>query len=88
MDPLIVMISVPLSTLGALFAIYVSGFTLNIYTKIGLVMLIGLISKHGILITQFTNQKLDEGLELRDALLEADHEVELWIPGFDHLSHK
>jgi multidrug efflux pump len=72
MDPLIVMISVPLSTLGALFAIYVSGFTLNIYTKIGLVMLIGLISKHGILIVNFANHlQKSEKYDVRTAVLEA-----------------
>ena len=72
MDPLIVMLSVPLSTLGAMFAMYMSGFTLNIYTEIGLVMLIGLISKHGILIVNFANhlQKTDN-LTVREAVLEA-----------------
>lgn len=72
MDPLIVMLSVPLSTLGAMFAMYMAGFTLNIYTEIGLVMLIGLISKHGILIVNFANylQKLNN-LTIHDAVLEA-----------------
>ncbi len=72
MDPLIVMISVPLSTLGALFAIYASGFTLNIYTKIGLVMLVGLISKHGILIVNFANHlQKSQHYDVRTAVLEA-----------------
>lgn len=71
-DPLIVMISVPLSTLGALFAIYAAGFTLNIYTKIGLVMLIGLISKHGILIVNFANHlQKTQHCDLRTAVLGA-----------------
>lgn len=71
-DPLIVMISVPLSTLGALVAIHWSGFTLNIYTKIGLVMLIGLISKHGILIVNFANHLQEEkGYDIRTAVIEA-----------------
>lgn len=71
-DPLIVMISVPLSTLGALFAIYAAGFTLNIYTKIGLVMLIGLISKHGILIVNFANYlQKTERYDIPKAVLEA-----------------
>ena len=72
LDPLIVMISVPLSTLGALVAIHWSGFTLNIYTKIGLVMLIGLISKHGILIVNFANYLQEaKGYDIRTAVLEA-----------------
>lgn len=72
LDPLIVMISVPLSTLGALVAIHWSGFTLNIYTKIGLVMLIGLISKHGILIVNFANHLQEiKGYDIRTAVVEA-----------------
>lgn len=70
MDPLIVMLSVPLSTLGAMFAMYLSGFTLNIYTQIGLVMLIGLISKHGILIVNFANHlQKENNLSIHDAVL-------------------
>lgn len=70
LDPLIVMLSVPLSTLGAMLAMYWAGFTLNIYTEIGLMMLIGLISKHGILIVNFANYlQQSDGYGIRDAVL-------------------
>jgi multidrug efflux pump len=71
MDPLIIMLTVPLSMTGALAALHLSGGTLNIYSQIGLVTLIGLISKHGILIVQFANRLQDEGRPLREAVVEA-----------------
>ncbi|MDB6095845.1 MAG: acriflavin resistance protein [Francisellaceae bacterium] len=69
-DPLIVLISVPMSICGALLFICVGvgGATLNIYTEVGLITLIGLISKHGILIVQFANQLRKEGLNKRQAI--------------------
>jgi multidrug efflux pump len=71
-DPLIVMLSVPLSLVGAVYAMYLSGATFNIYTKIGLIMLVGLISKHGILIVNFANMLQEEkGLSLVEAAVEA-----------------
>jgi multidrug efflux pump len=70
-DPLIIMLTVPLSITGALAALEFSGGTLNIYSQIGLVTLIGLISKHGILIVQFANRLQDEGKPLREAVVEA-----------------
>jgi hydrophobe/amphiphile efflux-1 (HAE1) family protein len=71
-DPLIVMLSVPLSLVGAMYAMYLSGATFNIYTKIGLIMLVGLISKHGILIVNFANMlQIEKGLNLIDAAIEA-----------------
>ena len=70
-DPLIILFTVPLSMTGALIALDLSGGTLNIYSQIGLVTLIGLISKHGILIVQFANQLQDQGRELREAVVEA-----------------
>jgi len=70
-DPLIIMLTVPLSMTGALLALELSGGTLNIYSQIGLVTLIGLISKHGILIVQFANSLQDQGKPLRDAVVEA-----------------
>ncbi|MGB5082114.1 MAG: efflux RND transporter permease subunit [Burkholderiales bacterium] len=70
-DPLIIMLTVPLSMTGALLALHLTGGTLNIYSQIGLVTLIGLISKHGILIVQFANRLQDEGRPLREAVLEA-----------------
>src|SRR3546814_16308151 len=65
------MLTVPLSMTGALLALELSGGTLNIYSQIGLVTLIGLISKHGILIVQFANRLQDEGRPLRQAVVEA-----------------
>jgi multidrug efflux pump len=72
-DPLIVMISVPMSICGAMIFIDlgVHGASLNIYTKVGLVTLIGLISKHGILIVQFANDQQREGYSKFDAVLRA-----------------
>jgi multidrug efflux pump len=71
LDPLIIMITVPLSMTGALLALQLSGGTLNIYSQVGLVTLIGLISKHGILIVQFANQLQEQGRSMRDAVVEA-----------------
>ncbi len=72
-DPLIILISVPMSICGAMIfiALGVGGATLNIYTEVGLVTLIGLISKHGILIVQFANDLRAEGLKKREALEQA-----------------
>ncbi|MEM7078710.1 MAG: efflux RND transporter permease subunit [Pseudomonadota bacterium] len=70
-DPLVVLISVPLSIFGAIVPLALGWATLNIYTQVGLLTLIGLISKHGILIVDFANRLLDEGLDARDAVLRA-----------------
>jgi multidrug efflux pump len=70
-DPVVIMVSVPLSITGALAALYFSGGTLNVYSQIGLITLVGLITKHGILILEFTNQLREEGRDLVDALVEA-----------------
>jgi len=70
-DPFIIMLTVPLSMFGALAAIHLTDGTLNIYSQIGLVTLIGLITKHGILIVQFANRLQDEGLALHDAVVRA-----------------
>ena len=70
-DPLIILFSVPLSMAGALLALTMFGGTLNIYSQIGLVTLIGLITKHGILIVEFANVLLRQGHELRGAVIEA-----------------
>ena len=69
-DPLIILVSVPMSIAGALIfiALGVGGATLNIYTEVGLVTLMGLISKHGILIVEFANIKQKEGLSKREAI--------------------
>lgn len=70
-DPIVIMVSVPLSLTGALAALYYSGGTMNVYSQIGLITLVGLITKHGILILEFTNQLREEGKETLDALVEA-----------------
>jgi multidrug efflux pump len=71
-DPFIILISVPLSIIGALLPLHLGLATLNIYTGIGLVTLIGLISKHGILIVEFANQLQEhEGLNARDAVIKS-----------------
>jgi multidrug efflux pump len=71
LDPLIILFSVPLSMVGALAALHLGGGTLNIYSQIGLVTLIGLITKHGILIVEFANALLRQGMALREAIVEA-----------------
>jgi len=70
-DPLMIMVSVPLSMTGALGALWLTGGTLNVYSQIGLVTLIGLITKHGILIVDFANRLQLEGTERREAIIEA-----------------
>ena len=70
-DPLVIMLAVPLSMIGALLALKWSGGSLNVYSQIGLITLVGLITKHGILIVEFTNQLRGRGLETVDALIKA-----------------
>lgn len=70
-DPLIIMLTVPLSISGALLALYLTGGTLNVYSQIGLVTLIGLITKHGILIVEFSNQMQEKGKDRAEAVVEA-----------------
>ncbi len=70
-DPLIIMLTVPLTMTGALLALNLTDGTLNIYSEIGLVTLIGLISKHGILIVEFANTLQAQGKSVRDAVIEA-----------------
>lgn len=70
-DPFIIMLTVPLSMTGALGALWLTGGTLNVYSQIGLVTLVGLITKHGILIVEFANQLRVQGRELGEAVLEA-----------------
>ena len=69
-DPVMIMLSVPLSMTGALGALYLTSGTLNVYSQIGLVTLIGLITKHGILIVDFANRLQDEGRTRLDAIVE------------------
>ncbi len=70
-DPFIIMLTVPLSMVGALTALKWSGGTLNVYSQIGLITLVGLITKHGILIVEFANQLREHGKSLREAIIEA-----------------
>ncbi len=70
-DPFVILLSVPLSMVGALLAMQWTGGTLNVYSQIGLVTLVGLISKHGILIVEFSNQLRQSGRDVRDAVVEA-----------------
>jgi len=70
-DPLVILFTVPLSMTGALAALQWSGGTLNVYSQIGLITLIGLITKHGILIVEFANQLREQGQTARDAVIEA-----------------
>ncbi len=69
-DPFIILVSVPMSICGALIfvSLGVGGASLNIYTEVGLITLIGLISKHGILIVQFANGLQQEGYKKREAI--------------------
>lgn len=71
-DPLIIMFTVPLSMVGALLLLFLlKNGSLNVYSKIGLVTLVGLITKHGILIVDFANRKMQEGLDAGEAVVEA-----------------
>jgi multidrug efflux pump len=69
--PLVIMLTVPLAMAGALLGLYLTGQTLNLYSQIGLIMLVGLAAKNGILIVEFANQLRDAGRPSRDALVEA-----------------
>ena len=70
-SPFVVLFSVPLSVFGALLTMKMVGCTLSIYSQIGLVTLVGLISKHGILMVEFANQLQDEGKDRLEAIIEA-----------------
>ena len=70
-DPLIILLTVPLSMTGALGALWLTGGTLNVFSQIGLVTLVGLITKHGILIVEFANQLQEQGRDRLDAAIEA-----------------
>jgi multidrug efflux pump len=70
-DPLIIMIAVPLALAGSLLSLGLAGETLNVFSQIGLIMLIGLITKNGILIVEFANQRKAAGLTVREAAADA-----------------
>ncbi|MBB1267925.1 efflux RND transporter permease subunit [Shewanella sp. SR44-3] len=69
--PMVIMLTVPLATLGALVGLWVTDQSLNIYSQIGIIMLVGLAAKNGILIVEFANQLRDRGLEFQQAILQA-----------------
>ena len=70
-DPLIIMFTVPLALAGALGSLYFFGETLNIFSQIGMIMLIGLVTKNGILIVEFANQRKADGLNQTESILDA-----------------
>jgi multidrug efflux pump len=70
-NPLIVMLTVPLAVTGGLLALWLTGQSLNIYSQIGMILLIGLMTKNGILIVEFANQLRDRGLNTRDAVIQS-----------------
>jgi HAE1 family hydrophobic/amphiphilic exporter-1/multidrug efflux pump len=70
-DPLIIMLTVPLALAGALLSLWLFGQTINIFSQIGMIMLIGLVTKNGILIVEFANQKREQGIPKLEALLDA-----------------
>lgn len=73
-DPLVIMLTVPLALAGALLSLWVFNQTLNIFSQIGMIMLIGLVTKNGILIVEFANQKREEGLDKMEAILLASRQ--------------
>ena len=70
-DPLIIMLTVPLALVGALLSLWYFGQTMNIFSQIGIIMLIGLVSKNGILIVEFANQRKADGLSMHEAILDS-----------------
>ena len=95
--PLTIMLTVPLGVLGALVGLWVSGGTVNLFSQIGIVMLVGLAAKNGILIVEFANQLRDDGRTVREAILAApklkiketdvhldhDHAIKVYAPRRD-----
>ncbi|HEY1069384.1 MAG TPA: efflux RND transporter permease subunit [Thermomonas sp.] len=71
LHPLVIMLTVPLGVLGALLGLWITGGTVNLFSQIGIVMLVGLAAKNGILIVEFANQLRDEGRAIHDAIVEA-----------------
>ncbi|MCB0430879.1 MAG: efflux RND transporter permease subunit [Flavobacteriales bacterium] len=70
-DPLIIMFTVPLALAGAVLTLWLFGQTLNIFSQIGMIVLVGIVTKNGILIVEFANQKRDAGMSLKEAATEA-----------------
>jgi multidrug efflux pump len=70
-DPLTIMLTVPLALAGAILSLWLFGQTLNIFSQIGIIALIGIVTKNGILIVEFANQRREQGLELKEAVIDA-----------------
>jgi multidrug efflux pump subunit AcrB len=70
-DPIIIMVTVPLALAGAFISLYVMGQTMNIFSQIGMIVLVGIVTKNGILIVEFANQKKQKGLDKTKAVIEA-----------------
>lgn len=70
-DPLIIMFTVPLALAGALLSLWLTDQTLNIFSEIGIIVLVGLVTKNGILIVEFANQRKEEGLSIHEAIIDA-----------------
>lgn len=70
-DPLIIMFTVPLALAGAVLSLWMFGQTINIFSQIGVIVLIGIVTKNGILIVEFANQRKAAGLDLREAVIDA-----------------
>jgi multidrug efflux pump len=70
-DPFVILLTVPLAMTGALLTLFIFGQSLNIFSEIGIIMLVGLVTKNGILIVEFANQKKEEGMPKMDAVIEA-----------------
>ena len=70
-DPFIILLTVPMAVTGALLSLWITNQSINIFSQIGIIMLIGLITKNGILIVEFANQRKEEGMNVRDAVLSA-----------------
>ncbi len=71
LQPLIILLSIPFSLTGAFITMKIAGTTMNIYSAIGLILLVGIVIKNGILIVEFSNQELESGKSIRDAVLDA-----------------
>lgn len=70
-DPMTILLTVPLALAGALLTLWIFGQTLNVFSQIGMIVLVGIVTKNGILIVEFANQKRDAGMSLKDAAIEA-----------------
>ena len=70
-DPFVILLTVPFAVIGAMVTLKLVGASINIYTNVGFITLVGLIAKHGILITEFANRQVEAGKSIYDAVVEA-----------------